>query len=246
MKAKWIFIKILLGIGLLSFLISFSAQRNACRDISGLNVFVDHSKGNYFINDSLIRLILSKEELTPNFTALGNMNVYELEKTVDENSFVRKSQVYKGIEGNLIIEVEQETPIARINTNKEEFYLTETAKKIPLSNLYSANVILVKGKINDEDLEGLKSLIMHFSEDNLLKKHIIGIVKERKDSYNLIVNWGEFFIEFGSLSDVEEKLKKLKLFYNQFLNKVPEGYYEKISLKYNNQIVATKRIKDEE
>lgn len=245
MKGKWIYIKALLGVGIFIFLVSFSAQRHACRDLTAIHVQVDHSEGNYFINDSLVRLILDRDDLKVSSTPLGNLNIARIENEVDQNSFVKKSQVYKNTKGDLFIEIKQETPVARINTSKEEFYLTDEATKIPLSGLYSANVILVVGEVLDEDLQGLKTLIQYISDDKLLKKHIIGIKKERPDSFNLVVNWGGYIIEFGALNQIEEKMTKLKLFYDQFLNKVPYGYYEKISLKFNNQIVATKREENE-
>src|SRR5690625_5807572 len=80
--------------------------------------------------------------------------------------------------------------------------------------------------------------------DKLLKNHVIAMRKEAPNSFNLLINKGDYIIEFGELERIEEKFENLKLFYEQYLGKVGLDYYEKINLKFNNQIVATKRERD--
>src|SRR5690606_571913 len=116
---------------------------------------------------------------------------------------------------------------------------------IPLSSLYSAEVMLVGGNIEESDFEGLKELIKFISADKLLKKHIIAVKKQQPNSFILLVNKGDYVIEFGELKDFDKKFEKLKLFYKQYLGKVGMNYYKTINLKFNNQIVATKRNSDE-
>lgn len=57
----------------------------------------------------------------------------------------------------------------------------------------------------------------------------------------LIPRVGRFRIVLGSLDDFEEKLNKLRLFYDQAIPKVGWDKYSVIDLKYKNQIVCTKK-----
>ena len=82
--------------------------------------------------------------------------------------------------------------------------------------------------------------------DDLLKNHIIAIQKVGQRSFNLIVNTGNYYIELGTLNNFEQKLHNLKLFYNQYIDFIGTEDYEKLSLKFVNQVVATKRIKNGE
>ena len=50
------------------------------------------------------------------------------------------------------------------------------------------------------------------------------------------------YIELGTLNNFEQKLHNLKLFYDQYIDYIGTGDYEKLSLKFVNQVVATKRI----
>ncbi len=245
MKARWMIVKTFLGAAVFIFLVSFSAKRHACKPLKDISVSVDHESGKYFVNDSLVKKVINGKQLHVSSTPLGNMDVKEVERILDRNSFIQKSQVYQDIDGNMKIKIDQETPVARINTGFDEFYLSEQLTKIPLSSLYSAEVILVGGNVTEEDFFGLKKLIKNISADKLLKKHIIAIKKEQPNSFILLVNKGNYIIEFGELKNFEEKFEKLKLFYAQYLGKVGLDYYEKINLKFNNQIVATKRYSDE-
>ncbi len=245
MRTKWMLLKTILGVGILAFLVSFSAQRHACKAVTDVKIKVDHESGKFFVNDSLVRKVLDGKQIRVSEVPLGNMEVDQVENILDRNSFVKKSQVFQDINGELKVRIQQEEPVARINTGVDEYYLSGDLTKMPLSTLYSAEVLLVGGEIEEEDYEGIRSLTQYISADKLLKKHIIAVKKEKPNSFILLVNKGDYVIEFGELKNFESKFEKLKLFYDQFLGKVGLNYYEKINLRFNNQIVATKRINDE-
>ncbi len=245
MKAKLTLLKAVIGVAILVFLLSFSAQRHADKGVKDIRIQIDHEAGTYFVNDSLVRTMLDGKQLKVSQTPLGNLNISEIEKTLDHNPFIKKSQDFQDLNGDMSVRIVQNQPIARVNTGTDEYYLTVEQAKIPLSNLYSAEVILVGGPIKKEDYKNLIELIQFISADKLLKKHIIAIRKQQPNSFILLVNKGDYVIEFGELKDFENKFEKLKLFYNQYLGKVGMNYYKKINLKFNNQIVATKRDSDE-
>jgi cell division protein FtsQ len=49
-------------------------------------------------------------------------------------------------------------------------------------------------------------------------------------------------ILFGKATDIAEKFEKLKIFYNEGLNKTDNwNKYSTINLKYKNQVVCTKK-----
>lgn len=245
MRTKWTLLKTVLGVAILIFLVSFSAKRHGCKPVTDVKIKVDHESGKFFVNDSLVRKVLDGKQIRVREVALGNMEVDQVENILDRNSFVKKSQVFQDINGELKVKILQETPVARINTGVDEYYLSDDLTKMPLSTLYSAEVLLVGGAIEEEDYEGIRSLTKFISADKLLKKHIIAVKKEEPNSFILLVNKGDYVIEFGELKNFESKFEKLKLFYDQFLGKVGLNYYERINLRFNNQIVATKRINNE-
>ena len=227
-------------------LISFTVIKNASRTVNKIDVAFVQPVDNYFINDESIREIINKDGKDILKQSLRDVNVKEIEQKVSESPFVDSVQVSKDINGHLRLDIKANSAVARIKTLKNEFYLTTKGGKMPLSKLNSADVILVSGDVKPNEYEDLSKFVQALKADDLLKNHIIAIQKVGQRSFNLIVNTGNYYIELGTLNNFEQKLHNLKLFYNQYIDFIGTEDYEKLSLKFVNQVVATKRIKNGE
>ncbi|MFV0142425.1 MULTISPECIES: cell division protein FtsQ/DivIB [Empedobacter] len=239
-------IKVIFGVALLIGLISFTVIKNASRTVNKIDVAFVQPVDNYFINDESIREIINKDGKNIMKQSLREVNVKEIEQIVSESPFVDSVQVSKDINGHLRLDIKANSAVARIKTLKNEFYLTTKGGKMPLSKLNSADVILVSGDVKPNEYEDLSKFVQALKADDLLKNHIIAIQKVGQRSFNLIVNTGNYYIELGTLNNFEQKLHNLKLFYNQYIDFIGTEDYEKLSLKFVNQVVATKRIKNGE
>ncbi|MDM1042422.1 FtsQ-type POTRA domain-containing protein [Empedobacter falsenii] len=246
MKRKLKIIKVIFGVALLIGLISFTVIKNASRTVNKIDVAFVQPVDNYFINDESIREIINKDGKDILKQSLRDVNVKEIEQKVSESPFVDSVQVSKDINGHLRLDIKANSAVARIKTLKNEFYLTTKGGKMPLSKLNSADVILVSGDVKPNEYEDLSKFVQALKADDLLKNHIIAIQKVGQRSFNLIVNTGNYYIELGTLNNFEQKLHNLKLFYNQYIDFIGTEDYEKLSLKFVNQVVATKRIKNGE
>jgi len=245
-KRKLKIIKVIFGVALLIGLISFTVIKNASRTVKKIDVAFVQPVDNYFINDESIREIINKDGKDILKQSLREVNVKEIEQKVSESPFVDSVQVSKDINGHLRLDIKANSAVARIKTLKNEFYLTTKGGKMPLSKLNSADVILVSGDVKPNEYEDLSKFVQALKADDLLKNHIIAIQKVGQRSFNLIVNTGNYYIELGTLNNFEQKLHNLKLFYNQYIDFIGTEDYEKLSLKFVNQVVATKRIKNGE
>jgi len=245
-KRKLKIIKVIFGVALLIGLISFTVIKNASRTVNKIDVAFVQPVDNYFINDESIREIINKDGKDILKQSLRDVNVKEIEQKVSESPFVDSVQVSKDINGHLRLDIKANSAVARIKTLKNEFYLTTKGGKMPLSKLNSADVILVSGDVKPNEYEDLSKFVQALKADDLLKNHIIAIQKVGQRSFNLIVNTGNYYIELGTLNNFEQKLHNLKLFYNQYIDFIGTEDYEKLSLKFVNQVVATKRIKNGE
>jgi len=245
-KRKLKIIKVIFGVALLIGLISFTVIKNASRTVKKIDVAFVQPVDNYFINDESIREIINKDGKDILKQSLREVNVKEIEQKVSESPFVNSVQVSKDINGHLRLDIKANSAVARIKTLKNEFYLTTKGGKMPLSKLNSADVILVSGDVKPNEYEDLSKFVQALKADDLLKNHIIAIQKVGQRSFNLIVNTGNYYIELGTLNNFEQKLHNLKLFYNQYIDFIGTEDYEKLSLKFVNQVVATKRIKNGE
>ena len=227
----------------LAVLVSFSVIHNAARPVAKLDVKFLSDKPNYFLNEEIIKNIASGNDKDIMSLTLNEVDIKKIEQEVALSSYVDSVQVSKDVKGVIHFDIKTNSPIARIISPRGEFYLSESGKKMPLSKQNSAIVLLINGDINEDEFEDLSAFVKEIQQDELLKNHIIGIEKFGKKSFNLLTNRGDLYFEFGTLNNFEKKLNNLKLFYEQFVNFVGTEDYEKLSLKFINQIVATKRTK---
>ncbi len=229
-------------ISFLGFLVlsGFMIRRNQERAVVKVYSKNSSKEGSDFINDSIVRLMITKK-MKLDSVKIKDVKVDSIEGWLSQNPFVKKADVYKTPKGELVTEVVQKKPVVRIKDRVSEYYLTDEYDKIPLSEVYTINALLVEGKIDSVDYKPLVDLVLFINGDNLLKKNITGIQKERKNSFILKINKGDFDIGFGNLENFEEKFTKLKLFYEQYLSKMGLNQYKRINLQYKNQIVAEKK-----
>ena len=244
MKRKLNIIKVIFGVALLIGLISFTTIHNASRTVKKLDVAFVQPVDNYFINEESIRDLINRDDTDILKQKLRQVDVKKVEEKVSKSPFVDSVQVSKDINGHLRLDIKANKAVARISAPRNEFYLTEKGEKMPLSKLSSANVILVSGDVKPNEYEDLSKFVQALEADDLLKNHIIAVQKVGQRSYNLIVNTGNYYIELGTLNNFEQKIHNLKLFYNQYIDFIGTEDYEKLSLKFVNQVVATKRIKN--
>lgn len=229
----------LLLLGVLVFLYSFSSNRNSNKTVD--NIVVEFEVGdNHFLTHDMVNNLLIQNEVSVKNKRKSAINLYELENTVVKNPYVEKASVFLTVGGVLKSIVKQRTPLARIMARDASYYIDKDGEVIPLSEKYSARVLLISGVEDEKKVKEILSLVKFILNDDFLKKEIIGIEKLDEDNYQFSVRSGDYKIDFGKIASLDLKFKKLKAFYNKaFVDKTIKNY-KKINLKYHNQVVCTK------
>ena len=234
-----IYIGFLLLVSLLVFLYFFSLKRNSSKIVK--EVVVEFSAGdNNFLTHSMVNKLLIQNDSSVKNQAKSVIDLYKLEKTVSENAYVEKAAVFLTIDGSLKSIVKQRVPVARIIHANGSYYIDKQGIKIPLSKNYSARVMLISGVETDKDIKDLLPLISYILEDNFLRKEVVGIKKFVDAQYQFSVRSGNYKIDFGKLTEIDIKFKKLKAFYNKSFEDQSIQNYKMINIKYHNQVVCTK------
>jgi cell division protein FtsQ len=226
-------------IGFLSFLYSFTSVRNSQKKVAKIEVKFQAGNNNFLTHFMVNKLLIQNDTIVTN-QAKSVIDLYNLENNVLKNPYVEKAAVFLTIGGVLKTNIKQRTPIARIFSNKDTYYIDKQGVKVPLSSNYSARVLLVSGVENSADIKMILPLISYILEDDFLHKEIVGIVKSDVDEYEFSVRSGDYKIDFGKLNDLEVKFNKLKAFYNTTYKNKTIQEYKTITVKYHNQVVGAK------
>ena len=226
-------------IGFLCFLYLFTSFRNDRKKVTKIEVKFEEGDNN-FLSHAMVDKLLIQNDKTVTNQAKSVIDLYSLENNVFKNPYIEKAAVFLTIGGVLKSIIKQRTPIARIIATKDSYYIDKQGVKIPLSENYSARVLLVSGVENDKDIQVVLPLISYVTEDEFLQKEIVGIVKSDVDEFEFSVRSGDYKVDFGKLSNIETKFNKLKAFYNTtYKNKIIQKY-KTITVKYHNQVVCAK------
>lgn len=236
MKNKFRILKILITVIIFGFLLSFSLKRFNNKSMEKVSVNLIQTKHPvYFIDEKDIREIVKKSNPEKR---IGDINIPELEKKLNQLPAVDSANVYLNLNGNLHLDIKQRVPAFRLNKNGNDFYVDGKGTEFPISKNYSFPCMLVTGDVDKSEYIKLAELVDKIDRDEFSKKYFIGISKE-KENYNLLTSQGNYKVEIGDLENINLKVKGFKTFVEKHLVYQEPEKYTKISVKYDNQIVTT-------
>jgi cell division protein FtsQ len=220
---------------------------------------------NFFIEKNDILTLLHDKGVKLTGENIGDINEDKLEKLLLMHPSIKNVNIYSTIQGVIKIHINQRTPVLRIINNKNEsFYIDEQGKIMPLSTKYSANVLIASGNINlnftkllakqkklinnnddtvktDIILHNLNKMASFIYNNKFWKSQIEQIYVKKNGEYILIPRIGSQKIEFGNIKNYKIKFRNLKALYEQGLPKAGWNKYKTINLKYENQVICTKK-----
>ncbi len=204
----------------------------------------------HFLTRADIRSVLERSEQSMQGYPIDGIHTRELEHLLEQNPYIRNAEVSKEINGTLHVSVEQKVPLIRIMPGGQSgYYLDTEGSVLPLSNQFTPPVLLATGHLPErlEDAESSESLselyrfCRFLSGHAFWKEQIVQIYVDRKGEYELIPRVGAHQILLGQMEGWELKMNNLELLYRQGFPVYGWNSYETINLKYNNQVICTKR-----
>ncbi|WP_369752512.1 cell division protein FtsQ/DivIB [Flavobacterium sp. WC2409] len=236
---NWTNIRLFLMLGLVIFLFSFTSNRNEHRKLKkSVVVFVGDNA--LFVKRETVNKLLIENKENASSIEKDKLDLNKLERILDSNAMIEKSDVFVSIDGVLKAVVKQKTPIARVFEGDHSFYVDYEGGRMPLSDNFTARVLLVSGEINKKNSEDLAQLFHVIYDDDFLKKNIIAIQIMPNGSLKMFNRNFNYQIDFGRLVNVEQKFKDYKAFFQKAVLDSSLYKYKKIDLRFTKQVVCTK------
>lgn len=235
----WINLRLLLMIGLVLFLYSFTSKRNEARKTKKTIVEFVNKEAIFISYEAVNKLLIENGE---QLKTIGKDKVVlnKLEKMLNEHDMIQKSEVFVSIDGVLKAMVTQRTPIARIFSEEGSFYIDSKGNRMPLSGIQTARLPIVLGKISEENEKEMYDLLWFIYNDDFLKKNITGIEILPSGSLRMTNRNYNYNIEFGKTVEVERKFDNYKAFFQKAVHDTLIDTYKTINLKFTQQVVCTK------
>lgn len=247
-KAKFLsWIKITSACIVVLSAIGFVEKKHNSRVFEEVEIKINNQQGNFFVlEEDLLELIEYKQALGGKITASG---MTEMEQRLIGHDFVEEAEVYRDLKGKLIVEVSQSEPIARIlRPDDPDAYITIDKKVLPMSDRFSARVLVVTGGFTDElvkpvdqrssQAEKFLELTQYIYQRPFWKAQIAQLDIDDQGNITMYPQVGKQTIEFGTPEELESKFARLDTFYKQILPKKGWNDYQRVSVKYTGQIVC--------
>jgi len=189
--------------------------------------------GEPIIGQRLSAININKlESKLSTFTTLDNVEIF---RKVDSKGLSFK--------GKLVISVDERTPVLRIKSSTEDYYMDQNGIKVPVSPKYVERILLATGTVpTDETIKkGILKMAGFVNTDEFWRAQIEQIFVQENGELLLVPQVGDYLIEFGTPEDFELKFRNLKAVYQQGFRNLGWNRYKTISVKYRNQVVCTKK-----
>lgn len=227
-------------------------EKISCDDIK-MN-FIRKGEGSLVSEDEVRTLLTSLCDEAGNGAA--GLSTAALEKAVEEIPSVKNAEVYRRINGEVGIEIEQRIPVCRVHDlSGSQYYLDETGELFPINENYTARVPLVNGNLNepykkrrgkmDSDsmrvvsrLDDVFTLFVCIRKDAFRQALVEQVWVDENGEFELVPKIDDHLILFGDTTEMEGKFNKLKIFYEEGLNTKGWNTYRTVNLKYKNQIIC--------
>ena len=241
----------LVSLGGLVALMSFIEIKKAESACAKVEVIL--SGNQFFIEKAEVDQILKLKNGLLVGKKLSEINIQSLEDKLKANPFIGFAKVYIDMNGVIQAEIKQRVPILRVlNMAGQDFYIDENGLKIPISDHFTAKVLVANGAIL-EDFNGHVSKIRtqtgldlfntakYIASDTLWNEQIVQIYVNDNKDITLIPRIGNQKIILGNAADLKQKFRNLLLLYKNEMPKIGWETYSAINLKYKGQIVCERR-----
>lgn len=195
-------------------------------------------------------------------TPLDKIDTRKIEVALITHPAIAEADVYLTIDGVLKADVRQREPVLRIiDQIGDSYYIDTNGDYMPLSESFTPMIPVATGAITDPwpkytrniqeimkndsiqsiaIVDDLYAIAKALRADPLLSAQLLQLYVRPDKDIEMIARVGPEIILFGNKSNLEKKVRNLKLFYSRAMNEPVVEQYTMLNLKYQNQIICTK------
>ncbi|MCK9160725.1 MAG: cell division protein FtsQ [Bacteroidaceae bacterium] len=213
---------------------------------NGMELIIKDSNNKDFISRGEIVTILKHKNLYPVGKKMKDINTRTIEKTLIAHPLIENTECYKTPSGRIHIELYQRIPILHVyNNNGSNYYIDNKGAIIPERSGCIANCVIATGNITKSFLaKDLYKFGVFLQNNKFWNAQVEQINVLPDNNIELVPRVGDHLIYLGKIDDYENKLERLKAFYEKALSKVGWNKYSRINVEFDNQIICSKRDSD--
>ena len=175
---------------------------------------------------------------------MGDIDAPDIEEALRLSPYLENADIVKCQDGKILIRVSQLVPVFRVFDGESSYYVNRAGKHMTATNFYHSDVPVVQGHFTRKfPPTRLLPLIDYVEKDSLLHSLVTMFIVRDTNNIILVPDISGHVINIGNVTGLDNKFAKLKLFYNKVMPKRGWNTFDTISVKWNHQVVATRRTK---
>jgi cell division protein FtsQ len=210
-------------------------------------VAIDYSRGHFFVRPQDV-----EEKIDEYFRKVAVVDAAQLKRLegfLAKLPHVRGANAFIDSKGVMHVSIEQRNPKARvISAEFGNFYIDEDGLKFPVSPFYTAKVPLITGAVKEggkvvgavetPELADAVAVIDFSKTDAFWSAQVAEVHIGEKGKLSFIPRMGNHLITIGDVSALEDKFRRISLFYKHVLNVKGWDAYTILDVQFQNQIVC--------
>lgn len=211
---------------------------------SGVEVEVVNADSTAFVTPQGVLSDLKSQGINLVGKRMGDIDASDIEETLRISPYLENADIVKCQDGKVLIRVSQLVPVFRVFDGDNSYYVNRAGKHMSASSYYHSDVPVVQGHFTRKfPPTRMLPLIDYVESDSLLHSLVTMYIVRDTNNIILVPAISGHVINVGNVSGLDNKFAKLKLFYNEVMPKRGWNTFDTISVKWNHQVVATRRSK---
>ena len=211
---------------------------------TGVEVEVINADSTTFVTPKGVLYDLQSQGIKIVGKRMGDIDATDIETALRQSPYLESADIVKCQDGRVIIRVSQLVPVLRVFDGTESYYVNRAGKRMMATTNYHCDVPVVQGHFTKQyPVTRILPLVEYIEGDSLL--HSLVTMYCVRDTNNIIIvpNISGHVVNIGNAQGFENKFAKLKLFYNKVMPQRGWNTFDTISVKWDHQVVATRRVK---
>lgn len=234
----------------ISFLIAFGERKQGGSVCTNILIEIENIHENHFLDEADVMKLLDNSGLPIKGSGIDRIKLKEIETKLKIDKHIQDAQLFGDLKGNLIVKVELRRPLARIvQSEAPDAYIAEDGVIMPVSEKYTSRVTLISGGMMKKLLESqdlnkteegqqILAMIRFVNEDKFWKAQVAQMDINSDGRITIYPQVTGQKVEFGKAVNIEDKFKKLMIFYKKVLPQRGWTRYERVNLEYEGQVIA--------
>ena len=211
---------------------------------TSLSVEIANRDTTSFVTELGVRAELDRLGIHPIGMRYNDIDATRIETVLRRSEYLENVECVKAPNGRLIVRASQLVPVMRVFDGDRSFYVNSGGKRMAATANYHIDVPVVQGHFTDDfPPTRLLPLLQYVESDDLLSNLVTMICVQDPDNIFIVPAIYGHVVNLGPPDNVKAKFEKLKLFYRKVMPYKGWNTYDTLSVKWEHQVVATRRDK---